>query len=171
MARDRILVPLDGSEASRRILPHIRKFFPPERTDLILFRVGIEPSGWATGPERPVSVSFDGSVYPPGGNAAAPLHPIYATQEEDSRRARIEEELRDDIKDLKARGYTVSVEVRFGKPADEIIAFATSSQIDLVAMTTHGRTGLNRLVAGSVAEEIVRRVGLPILVLRPFRGE
>jgi nucleotide-binding universal stress UspA family protein len=170
MARHKVLIPVDGSEASLRILPHVRKFLRPEETELILFRVGAETEGWSEGPDRPVALDFDGSIYPSGGGPR-PVHRIYATQEEESRRTALEDELQEALKLLREDGYEVSVEVCFGTPAEEIRSFAGSHEVDLIAMTTHGRTGLKRLLAGSVAEEIVREVGLPILLLRPFRKE
>lgn len=168
MERNRVLIPLDGSDASLRIFRHIRKFLGPEANELILFRVSVEPAGWAASEERPVAVGLDGSIYPAGGKPEPRQHQIYATQEEESRKAALQNELKDELRALQAEGYTVSAEVRFGNPADEIVGFAAANRIDLIAMTTHGRTGVKRLIAGSVAEEIVRRVGLPLLVLRPF---
>jgi len=170
MAKQRVLIPVDGSDASLRILPQVRKLLRPGDAEIVLFRVGAEPEGWTEGPERPTAVDFNGSLYPTRGESR-PLHQIYATQEEESRRTVLEDELQEELKLLRADGYDVSAEVRFGKPAEEIRAFAASNEIDLIAMTTHGRTGIKRLFAGSVAEEVVRTVKVPILLLRPFRAE
>jgi nucleotide-binding universal stress UspA family protein len=56
--------------------------------------------------------------------------------------------------------------VRFGEPAEEIIDFATDVQADLIAMCTHGRTGLARWAYGSVAEKVVRHAHSPVLLVR-----
>lgn len=54
----------------------------------------------------------------------------------------------------------------FGHPADAIVDFAKSRDIDLIVMGTHGRTGVARLVMGSVAEAVVRRSECPVLTLK-----
>ena len=53
-----------------------------------------------------------------------------------------------------------------GSPADELVNYAKDNAIDLVVMGTHGRTGLNRLLMGSVAEGVVRRAPCPVLTIK-----
>jgi nucleotide-binding universal stress UspA family protein len=53
-----------------------------------------------------------------------------------------------------------------GAPAEEIVAFAVKNKIDLVVMASHGRTGLSRLLMGSVAEAVMRRAPCPVLVVK-----
>lgn len=53
-----------------------------------------------------------------------------------------------------------------GNPAEEISRLADEEQADLIVMGTHGRTGLSRLVMGSVAEEVVRRANCPVFTLK-----
>lgn len=53
-----------------------------------------------------------------------------------------------------------------GDPADEIVDFARRQNIDLVVMGTHGRTGLNHVLLGSVAEAVVRRANCPVLTVK-----
>ena len=52
-----------------------------------------------------------------------------------------------------------------GDPAEEITGWASANAVDLIAVTTHGRTGLRRLALGSVAEGVIRRSRIPVLVL------
>ena len=54
----------------------------------------------------------------------------------------------------------------FGTPASEIIDYANGNEIDLIVMGTHGRTGLTRLLMGSVAEAVVRSSECPVLTLK-----
>lgn len=54
-----------------------------------------------------------------------------------------------------------------GAPVDEILGFAQEEHIDLIVIGTHGRTGLTRLLMGSVAEELVRRATCPVLTVKP----
>lgn len=57
--------------------------------------------------------------------------------------------------------------VRFGEPAEEIIKASQELDADLIVMATHGRTGLRHLLAGSVAEEVMRVATCPVLTIRP----
>lgn len=54
-----------------------------------------------------------------------------------------------------------------GNPADEIIAFSKQEHADLIVLSSHGRTGLRRLLMGSVAEEVMRSAECPVLVVKP----
>lgn len=57
--------------------------------------------------------------------------------------------------------------VRRGVPAEEIVRFANEEGIDLIVIATHGRTGLRHMVMGSVAEKIVRMSAVPVLSVKP----
>jgi nucleotide-binding universal stress UspA family protein len=63
-------------------------------------------------------------------------------------------------------GLTVERTAIEGSPGRDIVAFATESKCDLIVMGTHGRTGLGRLLMGSVAEEAVRRAPCPVLTVK-----
>ncbi len=54
-----------------------------------------------------------------------------------------------------------------GTPADEILGLAKQEHADLIVIGTHGRTGLSRMLMGSVAEQIVRRADCPVLTVKP----
>jgi nucleotide-binding universal stress UspA family protein len=66
-----------------------------------------------------------------------------------------------------ADGYHVTVAVHFGEPGKEIVKLAKLTGVDLIAMATHGRTGLTHLMLGSVAEHVVRHVNVPVFMFRP----
>jgi nucleotide-binding universal stress UspA family protein len=66
---------------------------------------------------------------------------------------------------LRSNGVAAHLELREGKPAREIARLA--NRLDLVVMSTHGRSGLKRLVLGSVTEDVLRQVEVPLLVTRP----
>ena len=68
---------------------------------------------------------------------------------------------------LEARGVTPRIHTLCGTPAEQIVATAEHGGFDLIAMGTHGRTGLDRVVMGSVAEEVVRTSRVPVLLARP----
>ena len=56
--------------------------------------------------------------------------------------------------------------LREGSPAREVVAYATEAGCDVVVMGTHGRTGVDRLILGSVAERVVRSSPVPVLTVR-----
>ncbi|HEX5057980.1 MAG TPA: universal stress protein [Kofleriaceae bacterium] len=74
------------------------------------------------------------------------------------------------LADLAARvakdGVAAQTFLRIGKPEDEIVKFATENKVDLIAMGTHGRTGLEHLLVGSVAERVVRMSPCAVLTIR-----
>ena len=63
-------------------------------------------------------------------------------------------------------GLEVAHAVRHGKPAEQILAYVEDEGIDVIVMGTHGRTGADRLVIGSVAEQVVRRSPVPVTTVR-----
>ena len=56
--------------------------------------------------------------------------------------------------------------IEYGKPHDEILEYADSEGMDAIVMGTHGRSGVERVVIGSVAEKVVRRSGIPVMTVR-----
>jgi len=67
---------------------------------------------------------------------------------------------------LTRAGIKVHPIILTGKPAESLIDYIGSNDIDLVIMATHGRSGLNRLFWGSVAEKVVRSVNTPVLLVK-----
>lgn len=67
---------------------------------------------------------------------------------------------------LTRRSIEVECEVMLGRPAETIVDLARTRKADLIAMTTHGRSGLRRAVRGSVADEVVRTAPCPVLLVR-----
>jgi nucleotide-binding universal stress UspA family protein len=135
---DRILVPVDGSETALAILPHIRRLLQRHDGRVILLRVAVPHPG-----EEPPAV-VERSL------AAIRAH----TATIGSR--------------LEGEGVQVQVEVRVGPPAGTILDTVEKADVTLVAMATHGRTGLARLLLGSVAEHVIRKCPVPVFVVRPI---
>jgi nucleotide-binding universal stress UspA family protein len=71
-----------------------------------------------------------------------------------------------DQKNLLRQGIPTELIIRYGNPADEILSLGDVQNADLVALSTHGRTGLERARFGSVAESILRRGRRPLLLVR-----
>lgn len=67
---------------------------------------------------------------------------------------------------LRSQRVDTAWAVRHGRPADEILVAAEESGADLIAIATHGRTGIGRLLFGSVAEAVLRRAPVPVFMIR-----
>lgn len=148
----KILVTLDGSELSRKVLPSIRKLFPADETELILLQV------------------IDPLTYTPYVTPMAPSltwDPQLIEHEWVDHRRLVVEEMNGVAHALESEGYHVRVHIPVGDPIREICAIAQEEKIDMLAMATHGRAGIMRLLLGSVAEGILRSLTLPILLIHP----
>jgi nucleotide-binding universal stress UspA family protein len=86
-------------------------------------------------------------------------------------RARAEEYLASVATGLRARGVRATTQVRFGNAVGEILAGAREAEADLIAMTTHGRGGLGRLLFGSVAEAVLRQAEIPVFLMRQTQAQ
>jgi nucleotide-binding universal stress UspA family protein len=86
----------------------------------------------------------------------------------------LEHQARLDLAQLLPKSEDGTVEVRcqavVGTPYLRIIELAAADHVDLIVMSTHGRTGLSHLVMGSVAERVVRTAPCPVLTIRPTDG-
>jgi nucleotide-binding universal stress UspA family protein len=68
---------------------------------------------------------------------------------------------------LRKRGLKVSSVTIPGDPGETIVSYAKENAVGLIALSTHGRSGLVRLAFGSVADFVLKRSGLPILIRKP----
>jgi len=139
----RALVPLDGSELAATILPFVTRIAGPLDMEVVLVRV-VEPI--------PVRV-IEGSRH-------------VEVEDVEARLAEARTYLRSVIQDLAGKGVRARLEARHGDPVTEIVGCAKAVEADLIAMTTHGRSGLGRLLFGSVAEAVLRRAETPVLLMR-----
>jgi nucleotide-binding universal stress UspA family protein len=144
----RALVPLDGSMVSEAIVPFILEIAGPLDMEVALLRVIV--------PTPTVPVDSDG--------------PLVADDVEKPR-AEAEEYLAAVVADLRARGVRGTTQVRFGHAVAEILAGAREADADLIAMTTHGRGGLGRLLFGSVAEAVLRQAEVPVFLMRQTKEQ
>ncbi len=167
MAMHKILIPLDGSDFSRQILPYVREFFSPVDNEIVLLRVAPHPAESVGLPPLPVSPDMAMAPLDIQREAALAADPAHIREEMERLRTAMLSELQTEAQPLENAGYAVSVYTRFGEPSHEIVAFVESEKIQLVAMTTHGRSGFGRLIFGSVAEWVMRHVSVPVMVLRP----
>jgi len=79
-----------------------------------------------------------------------------------------EEELRQMLSTVTPAGGQVPFERRLlqGAPAETIVRIAEEEKVDMIVMSTHGRTGIMRMLMGSVAEEVVRNATCPVVTVK-----
>ena len=168
MKRFTVLIPLDGSAFSEDVLATISGLFDPERWGVLLMRVADAPVGVLAAPPKPMVACHSLiQVYESTYEFERAQHPIYADQMEDTERANLVGELERAARCLRDAGFDIEALVRFGEPAAEIVDVAAEAHVDLITMATHGRSGLERLRLGSVAEAVLRRARQPLLLLHP----
>ena len=138
MGYEKILVPLDGSAVSEQILPHVENLAMRGNSSIHLVRVAFA------------------HVIP----GMDPTEPEVAVVRE------AEEYLAAIAERLGQKGLQVETHVRYGDDADEILDHCDQYDIDLIAMSTHGRSGVKRWMLGSVAEKVIRHATKPILLIR-----
>ncbi|MBT3315970.1 MAG: universal stress protein [Anaerolineae bacterium] len=161
----KILVPLTKSTFSHKILAEIEKFFPPEETKLTLYYVTKPPkgSGFAATDYR-----SDYALASEGEPLGPKAHPVFASQEEDSIQADVEVALLAETNALKEKGYEVSVQTCFVDDAiSEIVRIAKRDKIDLIAMSTRARVGVSRFFFADIAEQVMQKVDIPLLLVHP----
>lgn len=141
-----ILVPLDGSERAEQILPHAKELAMKFGATLTLLQV-ITP------------VYHMESLESPG---------YYQVMLDEAKR--MENKAKVYLKTLKTNlkyeGVDTEIRVVQGQPVERILAAAEEAEVDLIAMGSHGRTGLPRVLFGSVAAGVLHGTGRPLLLVR-----
>lgn len=143
----KVLVPLDGSETAETVLPYIEEMATKMALEVTLIRV-LKLGG-------ALDVYSDGYSY------------FGVPDLEEELEAEAAEYLKGIAERLTAKGLKVGWEVLKGAPAIAIVDKARDTPHDLIALATHGRSGITRWVMGSVAEALVRSSGDPVLIIPP----
>ena len=90
---------------------------------------------------------------------------------EEEIRKHSEEQLGEVVASEVPTGATVNTIIRVGKPFAEIIDFAKRENVDLIVISSHGRTGMDHVLFGSTADKVVRKAPCPVLTIRPHEHE
>lgn len=143
---DRILVPLDFSDYSQQALRAAKQW--ADRYDATIDALHV------------VAETLHPAFYVGGVTSIYDMDPDI----EENVRERLEEV----VSDTEGAAVEVRPHVKVGNAAPDIVEFVDDKEVDLVAMSTHGRTGLDRFLLGSVAEKIVRHVRCPVLTMKSF---
>jgi nucleotide-binding universal stress UspA family protein len=143
----KILVCLDGSSLAEQVLPFVTEVALGCDSRVVLLEVTMPPSATV----EPLT----------GFYRTTPIEKIL--REEEEARAYLKKV----AQRLRKKGLKVSCVTVPGDPGETIVGYAKENAVDLVALSTHGRSGLQRLAFGSVADFVLKKSGLPILIRRP----
>jgi nucleotide-binding universal stress UspA family protein len=153
----KILVCLDGSALAEEILPLVEEQAACFKASLILLQAIRSPAQVV-----PATALEAGMLIPPT-ESEINLNLRQAQEMQAEALAYLEKT----AKELRARGVSVDCTVIEGKPGQVILDYAGQNCVDLIALASHGRSGLGRAVYGSVAEHVLKNSGLPMLIIRP----
>ena len=140
----KILVPLDGSKFAEAILPHVQTLAKKEGAEIVLLTIPAIPS-----------VEFIAR------NPGLTRNAIEETE------VKTGKYLEAKITNLKKGGSKVKGMLREGPISETILQVADEVQADMIAMSTHSRTGINRWLMGSVADEVVHNAHVPVILVHP----
>ena len=153
--QERVLVPLDGSKVGEAALPFIEKLIdmlsPETKLEVTLFGVITLLRHWVV-----------------VGEASAPIS--YTEEELSLIKQRVIDYLEKTGEILRSKGAIVNTKVSTGNAADEILKAAEEIKADMIAMSTHGRSGLRRLAFGSVTDKVLQGAGMPVVAVRAPEG-
>ncbi|MBI4566229.1 MAG: universal stress protein [Planctomycetes bacterium] len=135
---ERILIPLDGSATAEAILPQVALILKRKDSEVILARVVNVPLSYRVDMARAIA----------------------------EERLRAKSYVRDLAGKLAGDGVRARAEVLEGSAAESLLDLAERERVGLIAMTTHGRSGVSRWMLGSVTEKVLRGSQLPMLVVR-----
>ena len=150
----KILVCLDGSQFAEQIIPYALEEALAFKSNVTLLRV----------------VGIPGIVAPNiPGFPGVPAHSSSMAEQHQRDREEAKDYLKRVAQPFHERGLHVKSVTLEGPPGSTIINYASENNIDLIAIASHGHSGLRHILFGSVAEFVVRESGIPILMIRPKR--
>jgi nucleotide-binding universal stress UspA family protein len=143
-----VVVPLDGSGLAEKVLPHVITLAKKMKLEVHLVRVYTLPA----------------DAYMVGGGVYMPAF----EQQREAIKKEAETYLEGKVEELRAEGLDQVISTAIeGDPASEIIDLACKTPNNLVAMSSHGRSGIAQWMLGSVAEKVIHHSRDPVLVIRP----
>ena len=153
----RILLPLDGSELGEAALPYVEELAIVTKAEVILLQV--------------VTPHYDIALAQGYTSHLGQISEEYITHAS----ATANDYLNSIKERLTKMGITARSEVEVGSPAERVIAYAKENNVDLIAMSTHGHSGIGRWLLGSVTDKVLHAADRPVLLVRasakPTTGE
>jgi nucleotide-binding universal stress UspA family protein len=146
----KVMVPLDGSELAECVLPHLESLAKAGQVqNVALVRV---------------AESFDTQSW---GGTRAYLSDEDVKQFDVRHQDAAQKYLNELLGRLKLEGASVEKVVLSGRAAEQLAEYANKNNVDLVIISTHGRSGVSRWVWGSIADRLLHSVNAPVLMVRP----
>jgi nucleotide-binding universal stress UspA family protein len=167
-----ILIPLDGSALSERALPLASELAQRLNARLVLVCVAGSASGldssFTAEDRQAIAAQYSGVTEE---NHLLSTHGQMAEHAQGQMRviAEAERYLANVAARMAEQGVVVEETIPYGEATRGILTEIDLRSVDLVVMSTHGRTGLNRLISGSVAQELLARSPVPVLLVPPQR--
>jgi nucleotide-binding universal stress UspA family protein len=153
--QERVLIPLDGSKVGEAALPvvaeRMTKWSPELEVEVTLLGVITNLRHWVV-----------------VGEASAPVS--YTDEELKAIAAQVKQYLEKAGEPLKSRGAKIVTRVAIGNAAEEILKVADEIKVNLIAMSTHGRSGLRRWAFGSVTDKVMHGANVAVLLVRAPEG-
>jgi nucleotide-binding universal stress UspA family protein len=146
----KILVPLDGSKLAECALPYAEELAKACQTDEVTL----------------VSVTERTQGYRPIDDPSQPLGQRLIPEAAGKKERQAQRYLGKIAKALRAKGINVRTVVLFGDPAEEITIFSKHNAVDVIVISSHGRSGPSRWAHGSVADRVFRASHAPVLMVR-----
>ena len=143
----KILFPVDLSESSKKIVPSVKYVMKAMGAVLSVVFVVQDIENYA------------------GFYVPHPSMDLLTTELHKGASKRLEEFVTDNFEDV----GDVKADIVSGDPAEEIIKYVHEKEVDLIIMGTHGRTGIDRIIFGSVAEKVVKLSPVPVLTINPYK--
>jgi nucleotide-binding universal stress UspA family protein len=140
----KIMICLDGSETAEKVLPPALMLAENSGAEVVLYRAVL-----------PAALFMEMDT------AGQLLENVYALERDEA-----EAYLRSTLESLQPTPLRITTQTATGSAAEAIIDFAASENVDLIAMSSHGRSGLSRWVHGSVAEKVLRGASCATLILQ-----
>ncbi len=149
----KILVCLDGSKLAEAALPYAIEEAKRFESELVLFRAYYEP--------LPTSPAVPGAVGVPVMTKRVAAHLVEDEKEVERYLKSLAGKLQKETK------LAVSYDKAMGQAGPAIVEYCGKQGVELIAIASHGRSGLGRVVLGSVADYVTRHSSVPILLVRP----
>ena len=142
----KILVPLDGSDRAEAILPHVEELAKRYDSQVIFVRV------------------VEGDYFVPGYQEVVDISGY--EQEYARRKKEVETYLEDVNRRFSAKGLNTKAVISYDSVVQSMLNTAEAEEADLIAVASHGRSGLARAFYGSVASGVLNRIDRPLLIIR-----
>ena len=144
---EKVLVPLDGSELSECVFPHVKDFIEGCQVGYVVFVRVVEPA----------TIS---------GHGDYAISPETLEEMESARKLAAKDYLDQVVKRFQHEETALHSEVLYGRAAESLAEYTKENDIDLIVIATHGRSGITRWVRGSVADKVLRFSNVPVLMVR-----